>query len=651
MIKKILFILLLFLPLSLFSQSKKEKKAEKYYDKYNYDRAIDTYESVDKLDVENQRNLARSYRNRHRYIEAEFAYKRFINSPAATVDDYFNYALLLKTNNKYGEVKKWMEKIREKNPDDLRVKDFFGNEANLRLWQTRNKDYSIQNLEFNNENSDFGAVFYKDNKVVFTSTRKGNRPFLFREYTWNKMSFLSIFEADLDKNKQFKKIRFWSKEQNKKWHEGPMSFSNNYSFAAFNRNNYSDSITDNTIRLEIYFTKWEDGKWSDPEPFYLNNPAYSVGHPALSEDGRTLFFVSDMPGGYGGSDIYYVEKNPDGSWGEPINVGVAINTEGNEEFPYYDTTNALLFFASDGRAGLGGLDIFVSAKYPCCFKFDKPENLGSPVNSRYDDFSFIIDKKLKTGFFSSNRPTGEGDDDIYSFKFNGKIKKHEPVLLPLAEPAKSQKALQYRLLVLNETSKQPIENATVTLGNSQLETDSTGMIVQTLNLSVTLAVNAIGYKQAEKIIFIDSRNDLETDTIYLSAAMNESIVLKNIYYDFDKSDILPESAKELDKLARFMKDNPGMKVELSSHTDSRGSDAYNIRLSQARARSAVNYIISKGINPDKITAKGYGETRPRNRCTNGVPCTEVEHRENRRTEIFISGYGAAEHIKQTKGKY
>jgi outer membrane protein OmpA-like peptidoglycan-associated protein len=648
--RNILFILFVGLSFSLFAQSTKEKKAEKYYDKYNYDKAIEEYESIDGLNVENQRNLAKSYCNRHQYIEAEYAYKRFINSPAATADDYFNYALLLKTNNKYSQVKRWMEKIQELNPNDLRARNFFETEKKATSWQKKNKDYSIQNLDFNNDNSDFGAVFYKNNQVVFTSTRKGNRAFLFREYTWNKMPFLSIFEADLDQDKQFKKIRFWNKEQTKKWHEGPISFSNDYTFAAFTRDNYSDNIVDNTIRLEIYFTHLVGDKWSEPEPFYLNNPAYSVGHAALSDDGQTLFFVSDMPGGYGGSDIYYVERNADGSWGEPVNAGDNINTEGNEEFPFYDSKNALLFFSSSGLSGLGGLDIFVASKYPCCFKFDKPENLGAPINSRYDDFSFIIDKCHKQGFFSSNRPTGEGDDDIYYFTFDGEYKKYPPaVAVPVAQK-EEKSSMQYNLLVLNKTNNRPIEKAVITLDDIRVETDSLGVITRELDSPTLLTVDAIGYKQTSKMVFVDSREDALKDTVLLAVAENEHIVLKNIYYDFDKSDILPESAVELNKVVRFMKDNPDMTIELSSHTDSRGSDAYNIRLSQARANSAVNYIVSKGINPDKIKAKGYGETRPRNRCTNGVPCSEPEHRENRRTEIFISGYGAAEHIEQTKGK-
>ena len=648
--KHIFYIILLFFPLFLFSQSKEKKKANEYFEKYDFDKAIELYQAIERLDVESRRNLAKSYLNRHRYAEAEKSYRQFISSSAATVEDYFNYALLLKTTNKQRQVKGFMEKIREKNPDDLRAKDFFENEENFRAWQANNKNFSIQSLKFNNANSDFGAVFYKDNKVVFTSTRKGNRPFLMREYTWNKKPFLSIFETDLDANKQFKKIRLWNKKENGKWHEGPISFSNNYTFAAFTRNNYSDTILDNTVRLEIFFTRLENEIWSEPEAFYLNNPAYSVGHPALSEDGKTLFFASDMSGGYGGSDIYYVEKNENGSWGKPINAGITINTEGNEEFPFYDSENGLLFFASNGLAGLGGLDIFVAAKSPCCLTFGKAENLGMPINSRYDDFSFIIDKNWQQGFFASNRPTGKGDDDIYRFTFNGKFKKYQPITPLKKEPIQPS---QYRLFVLNEESKLPIENANVRLAAlGELETDPAGLITISKELTsettLKITVNAIGYKQSEKFIFIDNT---KTDTVYLSVAANERIVLKNIYYDFDKSDILPESAEELDKVALFMKDNPDRKVELSSHTDSRGSDKYNLRLSEARAKSAVDYIISEGISPDKITAKGYGETQPRNRCTNGVPCSEIEHRENRRTEIFISDYGNAEHVQQTKGKF
>lgn len=657
---KILFLntLLLLLPFSLFSQSKREK-ADTYFEQFDFDNAIDLYESIKNLNIDGQRNLARSYHNRHRYVEAEEAYSRFIHSEAATVDDYFNYSILLRINSKHDQTKIWMEKILEKNPDDLRAGDFFENEENIYTWLIRNPDCSVINLDFNDENDDFGVVFYKKKQMIFTSTRQGNRPFLTREYTWNKKPYLSIFEAGTDKQKQFIDIHFWNKKQNKKWHEGPISFNKNHTFAAFNRNNYSKSVDDNTVRLEIYFTQYKKGEWSKPEPFHLNNPAYSVGHPALSKDGKMMFFVSDMPGGYGGSDIYYSLQKKDGTWGEAINAGRNINTEGNEEFPFYDSDKGLLFFASNGRSGLGGFDIFVASRPPCCIRFDKPENMGTPINSSYDDFSIAMDKSLRSGYFSSNRPIGKGGDDIYRFTFRRPFHHYIPVTIfekNHTDLDDEGKGMLYQLFVINKTNKLPIINATVELGNiARMETNDKGLVSKRFEnkASFQASVNAMGYKQEKKSVSIVDTLDhiIKTDTIYLSVETNKQIVLKNIYYDFDKSNILSESAMELDKVVRFLKNNPTVTIELSSHTDSRGTDEYNLRLSDARAQSAVNYILSKGITKDRITAKGYGESRPFNSCVNGAPCSERKHRENRRTEIFISGYGDAQSVKQTKGKY
>jgi outer membrane protein OmpA-like peptidoglycan-associated protein len=358
-----------------------------------------------------------------------------------------------------------------------------------------------------------------------------------------------------------------------------------------------------------------------------------------------MFFVSDMPGGYGGTDIYFVKKVGKDKWSEPINLGDKVNTEGNEMFPYYEERSGLLFFASNGRAGLGGLDVFVAVKTPK--GFDMVENVGAPINSKWDDFAYIIDKKLKNGYFSSNRPTGKGGDDIYSFKFSGEFKKYVP--------KDSIFNYTYRLFVLNEETKQPIPKAKVMLDVVPTETNKEGMVSAKFDANTTFdaVINATGY--VEKVKHVDIKNPQNsaviTDTVYLSIDKNRRIVLKNIYYDFDKWDILPESAVELDKLVDFMKQNPQLKVELSSHTDCRGSDKYNMRLSEKRAKSAVDYIVSKGVDVSRITAVGYGETRPVNKCVNGVQCSEQEHRQNRRTEVYIQDYGRAEDIVQTKGKH
>lgn len=627
------------------------EKANEFYQIYHFDKAIEAYRTDNKLDVGELRNLAKSLHNRHRYAEAEAVYARFISTPYAETEDYFQYALLLRSNGKYKDAGVWTAKLREANPNDLRALNFAETEHLLAEWQRPNRDYRITLLDFNNKEDDFGAAFYGKNGVVFASSRR-SLPLFKRLYNWTQRAFLKLYIADVDdavgersRTVKWKNLHYFDKGINEKWHEASASFSADDSLMAFTRNNYSDSLPDDVVRLQIYFIKKDkNNKWGEPVPFPLNSPAYSVGHPALVEGG--MYFASDMPGGTGGTDIYYIARNADGTWGAAQNLGTNINTEGNELFPFF--SGQRLYFASNGLNGLGGLDVFSAGQ--AAQGFEKAQNIGAPVNSRYDDFAYIVSGKM--GYFSSNRP-GKGGDDIYHFSFGGEVP--DIIVPPAPEIMPEDKSFIYRLFVLNEHTRQPVAKANAALGDVTRQlTDKRGMIshIFTDTVSFIASANAIGYNRAEKQVVISTfkNRDIIADTLYLAPAVGQRIVLKNIYYDFDKSDILPESAEELDKLVDFMLDNPGLKVELSSHTDSRGSDAYNMHLSDLRAKSAVSYIRSKGIAADRITAKGYGETRHRNRCANGIDCTEEEHRDNRRTEIFISEYGAAQHIKQQKGK-
>jgi len=658
--KRIRSIISLFLfSLLAFSQSEKEKEADKYYREYSFDKAIDKYNDVNNLSIEGLRKLAESYHSINKFAEAKAVYAKIVNDTSATCNDYYNYILLLKADGKYAETPKWYKKIKEKNAHDLRAKNFFDTESEFQSLLKPGTKYKISDLKINTKSQDFGTAFYK-NKIAFTSSRKGFNPFR-RNYNWNKKPFLDIYVADVAANHEIENISYWNKKISEKWHQGPISFAEDGTFAAFTRNNYTDSIPkDGVVRLQIFFTRFEDKDWTEPEPFYLNNPAYSVGHPALSKDGNTLYFVSDMPGGYGGSDIYVVTKEPgSGRWGKPVNLGDKINTEANELFPFYEDKSGLLFFSSNGLNGLGGLDVYVATKTPQ--GFENIQNVGEPINTPYDDFAYIIAEDLKYGYFSSNRPKGKGDDDIYKFTYSGEFKKMvpppPPVVVEQKRPVKAEtnKSFTYKLYVLNKDSHQAISKADIKLGDLAEVTDNTGMISHTFTQAIDykVVINAVGYKQKHLRVSVQTFRDgyLLTDTILMEANVNKKIVLKNIYYDFNKSDILPESSVELDKVVNFLHDNPTLQVELSSHTDSRGSDEYNMTLSEERAKSAVNYIIGKGIDTQRIAAKGYGETQLINGCSNGVPCTEEEHRRNRRTEIFISGYGKAQEVKQLKGKH
>lgn len=642
--KLALYILLLILVSvsGVFAQKPKESKAEKYYELYSFDKAIRAYKSSDTLDIKHLRQLAQSYYNRAQFEDAEKLYEKLVQQDSCTQNDYYYYVLSLKASGKYELANKWMAEFKQHYPNDLRVKSYvyLGNGLDKLL-----KDdplCKIKNLEVNTDADDFGTSFYL-NQVVFTSSRSGQNPFL-RNYNWNRKPFLDMYLADKVEDNELANARLWNKQLNKQWHEGPASFSTNGNLLAFTRNNYAEGSQDDVVRLQIFFSQYSDWAWSTAESFYLNNPEYSVGHPCLSSDGSKMFFTSDMPGGYGGADIYYIEKQPSGAWGKPVNLGENINTEANEMFPFYAERIKALYFASNGLAGLGGLDIFVSNFVDNTFL--SPRNLGSPINSTADDFAFVFDSNSwRDGYFSSNRKQGKGGDDIYSFQYQQMPKQQVKA-----------REYQYRLFVKNRANGQRIYDAEVKLGSVLCRSNLRGEVSLSFTDTsiIRSEVSAMGYIKAQKTtkLTIPQNGYDIRDTIYLDIENeNTAIVLREIYYDLDKWDILPESKKELNRVVDFLKDNPNKQIELGSHTDSRGSHKYNIWLSQKRAESATAYIVSQGIDASRITPKGYGETRLINPCADGVPCTEPEHRANRRTELFVQGYGKAERIKQTKGKF
>ena len=413
--KKILFtftILFAFAINSDAQKSAKETKGDQFYDQYSFDKAIESYETAKDLSVEGLRKLAESYRHLDKNLEAKNTYSKFINySGVATAEDFYNYAMVLKANGNYDEVATWMDKFKELKPNDLRAKNYADNNSELTNLQKDKGKYKVSHLDINTDAEDFGPSFYK-NKIVFASSRETPK-IIKKEYNWNRKPFLDIYVADVVGD-QLKNPQIFSDVLNGKMHEGPASFSNEGNFMAFTRNNYTDASKDGVVKLQIYFSTYKDGKWTAPEPFYLNNREYSVGHPCLTSDGNTMYFVSDMPGGFGGADIYRILKDSKGVWGKPENLGNKINTEGDEMFPFFEENSGALFFSSNGHLGLGGLDNFG------CFidgdHFGKVYNFGYPINTQYDDFALIINDKFSKGYFSSNRSGGAGDDDIYSFE-------------------------------------------------------------------------------------------------------------------------------------------------------------------------------------------------------------------------------------------
>ena len=497
----------------------------------------------------------------------------------------------------------------------------------------------VSEISTNTIRSDFGPAVIGDS-LYFSSYRdavieKSDKELKTKE-------FYDLFKAGIDMYGNVISERQPVDEFVSRFHDGPVSWCAKTGELFVTQSNYVDPsvkykpFRSEDIKLRIVIAMKVKDRWTVVEDFPYNNSEYSVGHPAINVTGDSLYFTSDMPGGFGLTDIYLsVRKN--GKWGNPVNLGSQINTSGKDEFPFI-TGNSYpgryLIFASTEHNSIGGFDLFYKD-----LNDSKSEAVAfpQPINSISDDFAMNLPDKVEHGYFTSNRP-GTGNDDIYKLTFNKYIQFLE------------------QLLVLDSKTTKPISKASVNYCDKKsFETDSVGKTSFWFerNAVCKTTVSALGYKDNYLTIKIGAPMPgvVLKDTILLDMFVNEKIVLKNIYYDFDKWDILPESAKELDRLVALMKANPEMKVELSSHTDARGTQRYNLKLSQLRAQAAVDYIVSKGIDKSKIKGMGFGESQLINKCKDGQLCTSAQQRENRRTELYIPGVLKGEPVIQEIGDY
>ena len=497
----------------------------------------------------------------------------------------------------------------------------------------------ISEIGINTIHSDFGSAIIKDS-IYFTTFN--DNLFEKSDEKLRRKEYYDLYEAKIDQKGNVVSNRIPVREFITRYNDGPVSWcektgelfvTQDYPDQAIKLKPFQKVIN----RLKIIITKRVNGDWKCVSDYPFNNPEYSIGHPAISESGDTLVFASDIPGGYGETDLYYsVRKN--GEWEAPVNFGPKINTAEKEEFPfltYRQFNDRFLVFSSKGRSGDGGFDLYYT-RFPSDFSeiihFDKP------INSPYDDFAMTIPGNAEYGYLTSNRP-GTGSDDIYKITFDKSIK-----------PIKKFR----QLYVYDRNSLHPISNVRVISCDKQTYTTDVKGLIALLPCKETeceFNASAFGYTDKSKVLLTCKTIDKETtrDTIWMDLITEQKIVLRNIYYDFDKWNILPESAIELDQLVSLMNENPEMKVELGSHTDSRGTVQYNQKLSQLRAQAAVDYIVSKGIDKKRITGKGYGKSQLINNCNEN--CTPAQHRENRRTEIYIPGFLRGEPVKQKTGDY
>ncbi len=522
--------------------------------------------------------------------------------------------------------------------------------------QKTEENYTIKLLEAcNDELSNFGTTFYGENQMIYASPDKKRK--MIRD-VWhpNKEPFLDLFIGDISEDGEIINGKQLRGDVKTKFHEADAVFTKDLKTVYFTRDNYYKKVrykdASGMTHLALFKADvLDDGTWTNIQSFPYNHPSYSIGHPTLSLDESYLYFVSDMPGSKGMTDIFKVKILGDNSYGQPENLGGNINTSKREMFPFISKDN-VLYFASDGWDTLGGLDIF--GKSLNSNTDEKPKNLGMPINSFLDDFAFLIKDNNKNGYFSSNRLGGKGSDDIYYFE------KKKPLKMPcnskingVVKNKKTNRRLPKAFVVLYDGKGNEIDTRTVGENaefvfeincneNYKVEASKNGYSVATkeitpkTNLDLVLKLEKEAVKEVPSVAAITKAVVSEAEYNSCQGALDN---VNNIYFDLDKSYIRPDAASELDKVVRIMERCKNIKVIASSHTDSRASAKYNQSLSQRRAQATVDYITKVGGIPvERIKAIGYGESRLRNRCSDGVKCSEAEHQMNRRTQFNISNY-------------
>jgi outer membrane protein OmpA-like peptidoglycan-associated protein/tetratricopeptide (TPR) repeat protein len=619
---KNLYIVLSFVAISftVSAQNKNTAAADKLFSRFEYVDAAKEYLRLvenDKGDAYVYKQLAESYYNVFNTTEAAKWYAKATETPQ-DAETYYRYAQMLKANGKYEEANAQMQKFAAAAPSDSRAVAFKQNPNYIPRLLDKTKLFNVEPSSVSGDKSDFGAVLY-DNSVYFASARNAAR----KTYGWTDEPYLDIYKADYNADGTVANATAVT-ELNSRWHDGPITISADGNTAYFASESFLEKESQkdkkaNAKFSQVYLFKAtkNGGKWGGIEDLALNDKTYSSSNPSLSRDGKTLYFSSNRPGSLGGTDIWKIAIKDDGTYGEPENLGNKVNTEGNESFPFIADDNNTLYFASAGKQGLGGLDVY---------KIDlsnggEASNLGKPVNTEKDDFAFTFNGIKGTGFMSSNR---NGNDDIFSVN-------------PIC-------GVDVMVIVTNAKTGEILSSASVSILDDKKNVIATEMSNSKGEVSYRVDCDKPYVIQASKDGFEGNTfavTKSKGPTANIAAALQPietivrpaEVVLNPIYFEYDKSNITQEGAFELDKLVQVMNKYPNMVITSKSHTDNRGSNKYNERLSDRRAKSTVQYIISKGIAANRISGKGMGELEPKVDC--GKDCTEEQHASNRRSEFLI----------------
>ena len=639
-IQKLLTILVMFLNIGFgFSQTNDLIQADKDFDRFAYIDARDIYLKVVEDgygSAEIYKKLGDTYYWNSEYDNASKWYLRLVEQfPEQTTPEYYlRAAQSLKTQSNYLRSDQMMEQYTIVAGDNLISKNFKKNKEYLSEIAFQSKKYELVKTNISSATSDFGSAYYKGN-IVFASadgTVGENRDL------WTDQPYLDLFVATRDSLGQLSEKEPLSDKINTKYHESSAVFTQDGEVIYFTRNNYAQGDRkpgrdkQRTVRLKLYTsTKDSLGNWTDAVELPFNSQEYSTAHPALSVDEKRLYFSSDMPGSYGMSDLWYVNISQDGTYGLPINLGADVNTETRESFPFI-SRNGNLYFSTDGRPGLGGYDIF-SAPISELGDIGAIVNVGSPANSSQDDFNLIIEEDINLGYVSSNRDgqQGSSDDDIYRIQFyNCQI--------------------DITGTVVDSESQTPIAGATVKLLDEnnqqisqQIASDKGTFSFPGRDCETQYTVRAMKnqYDTNEELFITPSQTDTVNVIIPLTYDkpcppddLGCQLKLPIIYFDFDKSFIREDAQKIIAQVLAAMKLYPDWKIIIGSHTDARGNDIYNEKLSGRRADATKNWLIQNGIDPSRLSSKGYGEYDLVNDCADGVECSEEQHQENRRSTFI-----------------
>lgn len=632
-----------FLSNSGFAQKAKIAAADKKYNSYAYIDAIQTYERLAEKgyqSVEMFEKLGNAYYFNSDFEKAAQSYEKLYQLQSELAPEYYyRYAQSLKATGKEKEAATILAKFENKSSEDSRSRRLRNNSDYLEDIKANVGIYTIENAGINSKYSDYGSAIV-DNKLIFTSARDTGGVGQ-RKHAWTGEHFTNLYAAGVNGELIPSNPVRYDANINSKFHEATPVFTKDGNTMYFTRNNYLDGKkgkdANKVTLLKIYKATLVNNRWTNVTELPFNSNNFSTAHPALSPDEQTLYFASDRPGTIGHSDLYKVAINSNGTFGEPINLGAEINTEGRETFPFVTKDNQL-YFASDGHPGLGGLDIFTS-KINNDGSFSEVENDGAEVNSPKDDFGYYRDSETNKGFFSSNRDGGLGSDDIYRFTSKDKCKQ---ILKGIVTDSATGEALAgVQMVLLNKQYKVIAETTT----------DASGYYTFDVNCRKTYHVRANKKDYTPKETKLrtpevtgETKLDIQLESTICRVAVGDDLGkcfgIKMIYFDLDKSNIRKEAALDLAKILDVLIQNPTMKLDIRSHTDCRQTAKYNMALSDRRAKATIAWLVSKGIESSRLTGRGYGESQLINDCgcepTNTSNCTEEQHQMNRRSEFIIT---------------